>query len=259
MFFNRYDRSWAYQLQNWEGAFYNSHKSQFAVLEPFGTDSKYSSMATQAPHGPKRSLAYLSIGEAEDYRDYWPKVSKASYLDKENPDWPGNYKVKFWNHEWQSIIFSRVTEIMSRKWDGIYLDIIDAYEYYDNPDKMKDFVARIAQVARAKNPDALVIPQNGLALTEDRQYMKVISGVGTEDLFFGEKGDGRVNTPDSVRENARLIKNLSSYNKTVLSVEYGLTSAQADTYKKWLAENCPTGIPLVAERALEKFPKAIPA
>ena len=88
--------------------------------------------------GTRMVIAYMSIGEAEDYRYYWDKSWKCgnpSWLDKENPKWKGNYKVKYWNPEWQTIIYgndnSYLSRIINAGFDGVYLDIIDAFEYYE--------------------------------------------------------------------------------------------------------------------------------
>lgn len=84
-------------------------------------------------------ICYMSIGEAEDYRYYWNKkwkYNKPSWLGKTNPDWAGNYKVCYWNKDWQNIIYgnenSYLNKIIDANFDGVYLDIIDAFEYYEN-------------------------------------------------------------------------------------------------------------------------------
>lgn len=87
-------------------------------------------------------LAYLSIGEAEDYRWYWreewdadhegqPDPGAPEWLDAENPDWPGNYKVRYWHAGWQEIIFAYLDRILAQDFDGVYLDLVDAYEHYE--------------------------------------------------------------------------------------------------------------------------------
>ena len=90
--------------------------------------------------GDKKKLliSYISIGEAEDYRyyweDLWDSVSPA-WLDEENPDWDGNFKVRYWIEDWQKIIYgnenSYLDKILEANFDGVYLDIIDAFEYYE--------------------------------------------------------------------------------------------------------------------------------
>ncbi len=81
----------------------------------------------------------MSIGEAEDYRYYWQDSwinNPPNWLEDENPDWEGNYKVRYWDKDWQSIIYgndnSYLKKIINAGFDGVYLDIIDAFEYFEN-------------------------------------------------------------------------------------------------------------------------------
>jgi cysteinyl-tRNA synthetase len=90
-------------------------------------------------------IAYLSIGEAENYRYYWKKSwykKKPPFLAQENPQWAGNYKVKYWLPSWQKIICglpqegdgfekSYLKRIIAAGFDGVYLDIIDAALYFE--------------------------------------------------------------------------------------------------------------------------------
>ena len=86
-------------------------------------------------NGAKRLvICYMSIGEAEDYRYYWKNLDKGLTLNV-NPDWPGNYVVKYWEPAWQQIIFgndqSYTKRIVDAGFDGVYLDIIEAYESFE--------------------------------------------------------------------------------------------------------------------------------
>ncbi len=91
-------------------------------------------------NGGKRLLiAYMSIGEAGDFRYYWKdewKPGTPSWLDDENPNWEGNFKVKYWDSDWQKYIYgneeSYLQKILDAGFDGVYLDIIDAFWYYEN-------------------------------------------------------------------------------------------------------------------------------
>ncbi len=88
--------------------------------------------------GAKRLIiAYMSIGEAEDYRHYYSESpEKVDWLDCENPNWEGNYYVKYWRSAWQRIIFgdanSYLDKIIAMGFDGVYLDTIDTYLYYED-------------------------------------------------------------------------------------------------------------------------------
>ncbi len=92
------------------------------------------------PGGESRLvLAYMSIGEAENYRFYWQAgwhTNPPSWLGPENPDWPGNYKVRYWDPAWQAIITgnssSYVQRILDAGFDGVYLDLIDAFEFWED-------------------------------------------------------------------------------------------------------------------------------
>lgn len=110
----------------------------FLNNEPF-TSEEIAQLRTKANGGKRMIICYMSIGEAEDYRYYWQDAwnsNKPNWIATENPDWTGNYKVKYWNEEWQGIIYknqdSYLTRILSAGFDGVYLDIIDAFEYFEN-------------------------------------------------------------------------------------------------------------------------------
>jgi len=90
-------------------------------------------------NGAKRLVVcYMSIGEAEDYRFYWNsewEEGNPIWLQEENPEWKGNFKVRYWETDWKNIIFgnenSYLAKILNVGFDGVYLDIIDAFEYYE--------------------------------------------------------------------------------------------------------------------------------
>jgi len=88
------------------------------------------------PDGKQRLvLAYMSIGEAEDYRWYWQsgwKEGTPDWLGEENPDWEGNYAVAYWQAGWQAIIFQYTDIITAAGFDGLYLDRVDEYEYWED-------------------------------------------------------------------------------------------------------------------------------
>lgn len=91
--------------------------------------------------GRRMVVAYISIGEAEDYRYYWKDVwfdDPPEWIAGANHAWPGNYKVLYWQQDWKDIIFgndvSYIKKILEAGFDGAYLDIIDAFEYFENND-----------------------------------------------------------------------------------------------------------------------------
>jgi cysteinyl-tRNA synthetase len=102
------------------------------------TAAEINQLRSKANGGKRLVICYMSIGEAEDYRYYWQSSwnsNKPDWIAAENPDWAGNFKVKYWNADWQGIIYknndSYLNRITSAGFDGVYLDIIDAFEYFE--------------------------------------------------------------------------------------------------------------------------------
>jgi cysteinyl-tRNA synthetase len=93
-----------------------------------------SSLKVKLNGGKRLVICYMSIGEAEDYRYYWNNLNK-ELVAKENPDWPGNFSVRYWETAWKQVIYgndqSYTKKILDAGFDGAYLDIIEAYEYFE--------------------------------------------------------------------------------------------------------------------------------
>lgn len=78
-------------------------------------------------------IAYFSIGEAENYRDYWEsswnkKLPK--WIVRENENWKGNFIVEYWSSQWREIIKGYQKKLDDIGVDGYYLDTIDTYEQF---------------------------------------------------------------------------------------------------------------------------------
>ena len=209
----------------------------------------------------RKVVAYLSIGEAEEYRPYWQSewVSNGKrtadapvWLGIENPEWKGNYQVKYWNADWQKLMLPAIDDAMAHGFDGVYLDVVDGFETYEqgadgylddrmNPDTkqtyrrdMVDWVKAIAARARAKNPAALVIPQNGSQLVAQKDFVEVISAQVIEDLFTNGKELQPASHTDEILGHLKL---LASAKKPVLLIEYPKTPERHALSKRLAKEN----------------------
>jgi cysteinyl-tRNA synthetase len=98
------------------------------------TAADVTSLKTKSNGGARLVICYMSIGEAENYRYYWNSLNK-DLIYKQNSDWPGNYAVRYWDPSWKSVIYgndqSYTKKIIDAGFDGVYLDIIEAYEYFE--------------------------------------------------------------------------------------------------------------------------------
>lgn len=102
------------------------------------TASELAQLRNKPGGGTRKLVCYMSIGEAESYRYYWQPYwgsHPPSFIVAENPSWTGNFKVKYWDSDWQGIIFrnnnSYLNRVIDAGFDGVYLDIIDGFEYFE--------------------------------------------------------------------------------------------------------------------------------
>ncbi len=268
-------KSWAYQLQNISiDKIANNHTFELIVIDyssdGTGAAAFTSQQITQIKNSGKKAIAYISIGEAEDYRDYWHsdwKTNPPSWLGPENPNWKGNYKVRFWYSEWQNIIFNYVNVIIDQGFDGIYLDIIDAYYYWmqENPEQpqadslMIQFVLNIRNYIQTRTAKTFyMIPQNAEDIINSAhvstelktKYFTAINAAGVEDVFFyGSLPENNPFNPSTDR-----INNMQEYlnnGKQVFSIEYLTDQTKIAQYKNAAAN--AKFIPYVCTRALDKL------
>ena len=203
----------------------------------------------------RKVIAYLSIGEAEDYRAYWQPTWKSNpppFLLGENPEWKGNYRVKYWQAGWQQIILTNVDQIMAAGFDGVYLDIVDGFETFEqvgkkfiddrlNPETgqsyrrdMVDWVKAVAARSRATNPATLVIPQNGTQLLVNADFVDAIDAVGVEDLFTnGDKPQKAADTNYILN----FLAPLAAAHKPVLDIEYAKRKPLQTRIRQSAAQN----------------------
>jgi cysteinyl-tRNA synthetase len=216
--------------------------------------------------GDKLVLAYMSIGEAEDYRFYWQTEwaeNPPDWLDDPNPVWVGDYKVRYWMPEWQEIIYgtpeSYLDQIIALGFDGVYLDIVDGYEFYEERDgrstaarEMADFVIAIAEYAREKHPGFGVFPQNaeelGILFPD---YLETVTGIGVEALYYGYPRDHEASPADWTIAREGILHQWIDEGKLVLTIDYSAKPEQiADAYNRALQNGF---IPYVTDRSLGRL------
>jgi cysteinyl-tRNA synthetase len=156
---------------------------------------------------PKLVLAYIDIGQAENYRTYWQRgwrVGSPDWITGDDPDgWTGNHPVAFWRDAWRQIWLGDggyLGGIVGAGFDGVYLDWIEAYsdpnvvalagtEGREPRTAMLDWVEAIARFGRDRKPGFLVVGQNALELAADDRYMATVDAVAQEQVWF----DGAAN------------------------------------------------------------------
>ena len=231
-------KSWSYQLQ---GDMRSTGKSDadVAVVDPDHTGNP-SKLKTK-PNGEKRDvLAYISIGEVEEGRDYMKKHGKKSWNTGKTQGWEGNYAAKYWDEDWKGIVKERVGKAIEAGYDGVYLDRVDTYQNLKAPNgsrhEMIGFVKEVAEEARSKRGNAAVVVQNAEELLSDKGYVASIDGVAKESLYYGVKGKGRRNDDSEIATSRNYLRKAKDEGKAVYVVEYLKGEARAASKAKAEAE-----------------------
>lgn len=268
----QYVNSWRYQLRRIDMNEIAALDEDLVVIDyapdrVYGVELPFSQadvarMRTRTDGGRKLLLAYLSIGEAERYRTYWNNAwydaaTRPHWLLDANPQWDGNFPVRFWDPQWQAIVFGSheayLDRILAAGFDGVYLDRADVFqeleqERSDSAGEMASFIVRLARHARAQKPDALIVMQNAEELVRRRDVRNAIDGLAKEDLLFGVNHDGLANPPEMVRESLADLAVARRSGLKVLVVEYLSEAAPAERARRRIRE---LGyLPLIAERSL---------
>jgi cysteinyl-tRNA synthetase, unknown class len=196
-------------------------------------------LKTRADGRRRPVLAYLSIGEAEQYRFYWQaawckRATAPAWIGAVNPQWPGNYPVRFWQPDWQRLILdgpqSYLARIKAQGFDGVYLDRADVWSEWtaEHPAAERDmivFLGRIAATARADDPTFLVVMQNAEELLVHAGVRRVLDGVAKEDLLHGVTFTEAANEPAVVDSAVRALRRARADGLPVFAVEYLSTPA----------------------------------
>jgi cysteinyl-tRNA synthetase len=228
----------------------------------------------------KLVIGYVDIAEAEDWRWYWIEKGwpvwkqgrprppgLPEWILSQDPDgWAGDFPVAYWNSQWQDIMiygantgthpdrdyFSAVDELIIDGFDGIYMDWVEAYEDeaviaeaqkdgLDPAEEMVKFISRIRQYARERNPDFLIIQQNGSSLLSGQpQLLQVIDAIAQEGIWYENLSDMDWDDPEGYDQptdpgqTAELLINLKAFKNAGIPVfccEYALVRAST-AYEK---------------------------
>lgn len=212
---------WHYQLQNAEIDELKRINENLLVVDIddlYRNGEKFENLKQN-----KLVLSYLSIGEAEDYRTYWVNEwtkEKPDWILEENREWEGNHKIEYWRPIWHSIMVSQTIKIMHAEYDGIYLDLVDAYQYFEKNEnyaknEMVELIKLISSKAKELNPDAIVIIQNGVELYP--LVAESIDGIAKEDLWFDENEEQE---KSDTRFALNILTGAKENGKIVLSIDY---------------------------------------
>lgn len=225
---------WMYQIQGLEeeNAIDQMAQSHYPliVIDPIYTIKGNKKFDIQSaleklrflPNGRRRLIiAYIDIGQAEDYRTYWKndwiaptdfQKGYPSFLVTIDPDgWSGNYPVAYWSKKWKKIWLQDgiIEDLAQKGFDGVYLDWIESYDdehvkiraqakNKNTTQEMFLFIKKIRQKAQTITPDFLIIAQNVPYLLDENpeEYSSIIDAVSFEDTWYSGEADSDWDSPD---------------------------------------------------------------
>ena len=308
-------KSWGYQLQKLDAGAAARQAHDLLVIDEAFEGPERAQQRTELLRALKRKpgggrrlvLAYLSIGEAEEYRDYWdrgwtaprlaaapahavdfsaigaaqaspgpattrsgdggparplraPTLAAPTWLGDENPAWRGNFRVRYWDQGWQSLMFGHETAALERiigaGFDGVYLDRADVYQGWakERPEARagtEALIQRISARGRELSPGFIVIMQNAEELLSSSRVRGALDAVAKEDLLFGIDGDAKPNSERDVGASLQLLKRAQRQGLPVLVVEYLADANTIAGARQKLDAN--SFIPYFASRALDRL------
>lgn len=173
-------------------------------------------------------IAYLSCGEAENYRTYWNKIKDEPWIIGENPNWPGNFYVDISHPQWQNIILNEVIpKIINQGFRGLMLDTLDTASYLEDvfPDKYKgrkQVMVEMIKKIHTRYPQLYLISNNGFSILE--KIAPYLSGALAEDITmqidFKNGGYKRVDKSERQRKVKILTKIKKKYNLEIFTLDY---------------------------------------
>lgn len=231
-------KNWGYFINNTDKRVVHKSSYQMVVIDTCDSDgNEFSSEDIKyMKEDGKLLIAYISLGEAENYRWYWKKEwnkRKPPFIGKENPDWPGNYPVNFWHPEWRTITEQILDKVITQGFDGIYIDKVDVYNDLGGTEELikyiKNYIYYVSFYVKSRIKDFIVISQNAEELARDKDdkpdliYLSCLDGIAREDLWFTGDADGNKGPKTPASEVNEIVDNLNIWKangKAVFVVEY---------------------------------------
>jgi cysteinyl-tRNA synthetase, unknown class len=180
----------------------------------------------QMESGGSQVLGYFSLGEAENFRDYFSSLP-SSIVGPQDPDWPGDYQVAFWTPQWKAVAEQAIDQMVAAGYNGIYFDVVDEYQQAwaksQDPNAAQDMVNLVESLKRyatSKDPNFKVWVNSSGAedLLNHPDYVNAIDGTFEENLFYTDSGNKQ--SAADTQYNLQYLDKAIAAGKPVVAVEY---------------------------------------
>ena len=200
--------SWAYYLKDPVLLAIETAPFSLFVIDVENENTVFTKKQISKLQKTKKVFAYLSLGDAEDYRSYWKPLwnqKKPKWLGNEHPLWKGNFSVQdLLNKEWLEITKQQLDNVISVGYDGIVISGLGL------PDSNK-FLTKIQEYLKSKKSSLKVYVQDYIYADS-----KLIDGIVKQGLIYNIDGSSSKATQQELKE---LLK-YKNEKKEILVVEY---------------------------------------
>ena len=167
-------------------------------------------------------IAYVNLGMAEEWRSYWKERWRRSpprWIAEKSREWSGEYVVMFWHPAWRRILRKVLKSIEREGYDGILLDNIDVYEYWEEKGcKAEEKLLMIIKwIKLTYNGKIYVNIGSGLKLIYDEEFMKLVDGILREEVWASYRG---VIDPEETKEILNALIYAKQRGKDVVILDY---------------------------------------
>jgi cysteinyl-tRNA synthetase len=202
---------------------------------------------TRLKESGKKVFAYLCVGEAEDYRFYWKEsynTTWPTWIIRENPDWKGNYLVRYWDPAWKQILLLYMDRIKAAGFDGLFLDKVDAYYDFqegelpeiDKKEEMKSLIRFILEKNQLEKKDFQILLNGGEEpALEDKQIKDGTLGILVESLYTN--GNNQERSAEEFGPREKDLNTLDRSNKKIFILEYTADKTLQTKLKKIAKKN----------------------
>lgn len=218
---------------------------------------------TPAERQGRLCLAYVSCGEAESHRFYWPEIAKADWVLKPNPDWAGAHLVDLRCQAWRDLIIQQVARrALEAGYDGLMLDTLDTVDTLVQADPLAyegvaSAAARLVHDLRLTYPKAVLVANGGLAIFS--ATARDLDGVMIEGLrstYDFSTAAYRRRRADEITYVDRRVARVRAAGLPLFALEYIAPEASATLRQELLTAVSALGVrPFLGQIKLDTLPK----
>ncbi len=209
-------------------------------------------------------VGYMSVGEAERNRWFYPDIKDKPWVLDANPDWPDSRLVDPRSGEWRDLVVNYVAAgIVDAGYDGFILDNVDTAEELLRRDGelyrgADEAMAGILRALRETYPDKVIIANGGLSvvpLAYGSVDAVMYEGVYStwRRLEDGTFGYGKIPPQSRTWLRPRLLR-LRAAGIPILALEYADPDDPEAVREVYDAVRKAGSNPYVSQRDLDSFP-----